>query len=147
MAVAGTAGRSVFGPVLEHLHHLPTVFSKQFLTNSGQSRSVLLVGTMERVRHRPAWLAPVLWLLRFAGGPFPETGRNVPFTVAIREGPSQTGHPARCGGAPSNFGAGDNSTARWRLIRSGNALSSISGPVDGSRLFASSSSFRLVPSR
>jgi hypothetical protein len=43
-----------------------------------------LSGTMDRVWHRRVWLMPLFWILARVDTLFPETGRDVPATMTVR---------------------------------------------------------------
>jgi Domain of unknown function (DUF4166) len=85
---------SPFSPVLgAYTGHLPPVFEEQFLLPAGSSRAVHLIGKMERIWHRPAWLWPFLWLLAQADVIFPETGTGTDASLSVTAGRDSHGQP------------------------------------------------------
>src|SRR4051794_11759722 len=66
-----------------HASLLPPVFHAQFLAPGEASHPFKLVGHMDRVWHRPAWLWPAFWLLARVDALFPETGLMVPAAMTV----------------------------------------------------------------
>jgi len=80
----------VFGP---QFGQLPTVFKEQFFPPAHATSPLQLVGKMERIWHRPAWLWPFLWLLARADIIFPEVGSDIDASLSVRAGLDRRGEP------------------------------------------------------
>jgi hypothetical protein len=85
---------SPFSPILgAYIGRLPPVFEKQFLPSPGSSQPVRLVGKMEHIWHRPAWLWPFFWLLAQVDIVFPETGSDIDALLSVTAGRDSHGQP------------------------------------------------------
>src|SRR5262249_1264730 len=82
MRVANSLFDPIFAPFGDAV---PPAFRDQFLLSPDDDHSIVLEGMME-VWRRPAWIAPLFWLLGAAGILSGQTGRNIPTTVTIRAG-------------------------------------------------------------
>jgi len=84
--------RSPFSDVLSaHIPVLPAVLRDHYLVAPDMPYRIVLDGTMNRIWHRPTWLRPFFWLLTWADVLFPETGTNIPATMAVTGRCSSTG--------------------------------------------------------
>lgn len=90
------AGGSPFEAVLRHQADLlPQQFVNQYLVGPDDSERALLVGTMERIWHRPKAIWPLLRMLAVLDIIFPEQGTNVPATMTVEGFWASGGRPAQ----------------------------------------------------
>ena len=74
--------RSIYHRALgDDFHRLHPKIQERFGFDSRSGRASIGRGTMARVWHGPWWTLPFLWLGAWRHIMFPESGRNVPFTI------------------------------------------------------------------
>ena len=72
---------------------LPEAFRQQFLGTPDDDRETFLSGTMDTIWRRHAWLWPMFSMLARADILFPETGRDIPAEMIVRNYRTEDGRP------------------------------------------------------
>jgi hypothetical protein len=72
---------------------IPDVFEAQFLHTPDDPYKLRMEGTMHKVWHNPAWLAPLFWLMGKFGLFIPYKGEDIPTTVEITPGHAEDNIP------------------------------------------------------
>jgi uncharacterized protein (TIGR01777 family) len=125
---------------------LPDAFRRQFLGSPDDERETFLSGTMDTVWRRHAWLWPMFSILARANTLFPETGRDIPAQMTVRNHRTEDGRPwqtwerifdfghvrrrfdarvtfdARSGQVLEHTGPGGRLETHWRIERDGGRM-------------------------